>query len=157
MRTLKSFFLIFTLFLILTISAFSNIKTTIDIEKIQSIGYSQFDNSNDNFILFQKIRKEKNSKVVAFWNEPELNATSISNALVQENLKFFDVINSFVHDRALVTKYNLKNNKSIIAYDIVFQSKKNPQIFVSINFSGKVSLKKSEISALINEAESFIK
>lgn len=157
MRTLKSFFLIFTLFLILTISAFSNIKTTIDIEKIQSIGYSQFDNSNDNFILFQKIRKEKNSKVVAFWNEPELNATSISNALVQENLKFFDVVNSFVHDRALVTKYNLKNNKSIIAYDIVFQSKKNSQIFVSINFSGKVSLKKSEISALINEAESFIK
>lgn len=153
----KFFFSILILLLAISFQSFANVLSSIDTQKIKSIGFSYSQNSNESFAIFQKTREGKNSKVIAFWENQQLNVQTISDALVLENTKYFDKVNSLVHDNAMITKYLGKTDKAIHFYDIVFQSKKNPQIFVSVNFSGKATLTKNEFSALINEAESFIK
>lgn len=150
--------LLITMFIFLTISSFSrNLNSLIDSTKIESIGYSFQDEISPNFRIIQKIKENKNSKLITFWHMPNLTIDNISTLLFEENSKNFTLNNKFEYQGAKITKYNFIQNETFHIYDIVFKSKKEPDILISINFIGKVILNNTEIESLIREAESFVK
>lgn len=155
---MKKIFLLTILIFTLSTSLFSKTLSFLDSSKIASVGYSFVNENSDNFVIIQKIKKDKNSKIIAFWNKSNLNVKDISTALVKENSKNFKVQNKFKVQNANVVKYTSGNNKNIVhIYDILFPSKINSNIFITINFSAKVTLNNKEIVSLMKEAETFLK
>lgn len=150
--------LLITIFIFSTISSFSrNLNSLIDSTKIESIGYSFQGENSPNFTIIQKIKGNKNSKLITFWYISSLTIDNVSALLFEENSKNFTLKNKFEYQGAKIIKYNFIQNETFHIYDIILKSNKNPDILISINFIGKVVLSNTEIEDLIREAESFIK